>query len=54
MNLYSSNLGKSFARKHIIAQLLCPVQHSLMQEFQLSASFVHQSGFSARTPDNNS
>jgi hypothetical protein len=24
MNLYSSNLGKSFARKHIIAQLLCP------------------------------
>jgi len=40
--------------KHIIAQLLCPVQHSLMQEFQLSASFVDQSGFSARTPDNNS
>jgi hypothetical protein len=31
MNLYSSNLGKSFARKHIIAQLLCPVQRSLMQ-----------------------
>ena len=42
----------SIAVKHIIAQ--CPVQHSLMQEFQLSASFVYQSGFSARTPDNNS
>jgi hypothetical protein len=36
MNLYSSNLGKSFARKHIIAQLLCPVQRSLMQGFQIS------------------
>jgi hypothetical protein len=44
----------SIAVKHIIAQLLCPVQHSLMQEFQLSASFVHESGFSARTPANNS
>ncbi len=31
--------------KHIIAQLLGPVQRSLMQGFQLSASFVHQSGF---------
>ena len=30
--------------KHIIAQLLCPVQHFLMQGFQLSASFVHQYG----------
>ena len=30
--------------KHIIAQLLCPVQRSLMQGFQISASLVHQSG----------
>jgi hypothetical protein len=37
--------------KHIIAQPLCPVQHCLMQEFQLSASFVHQSGFSTRTSE---
>ena len=26
--------------KHIIAQLLCPVQHSLMQGFLLSASLL--------------
>jgi N-terminal domain of anti-restriction factor ArdC len=34
--------------KHIIAQVLCPAQRFLMQGmqgFQLSASFVHQSGF---------
>jgi len=31
--------------KHIIAQLLCLVQCSMMQGFRLSASFVHQSGF---------
>jgi len=41
MNLYSSNLGKSFARKHIIAQLLCPVQRSPMQGFQLSALSIN-------------
>src|SRR4029077_13389885 len=44
----------SIAVKHFIAQLLCPVQHSLMREFQPSASFVHQSGFLARTTDDNS
>jgi hypothetical protein len=27
--------------KHIIAQLLCPAQRSLMQRFQLSQSFAH-------------
>jgi hypothetical protein len=27
--------------KHIIAQLLCPAQRSLMQRFQLSPSFAH-------------
>ena len=37
----------SIAVKHIIAQLLYPVQRSVMQEFQESASFVHQSRFSA-------
>ena len=31
--------------RHIIAQVLCPAQRFLMQGFQLSASFVHQSGF---------
>ena len=29
------------SRKHIIAQLPCPAQRSLMQRFQLSPSFAH-------------
>jgi hypothetical protein len=41
-------------RKQIIAQLLCLMQRSLMPEFQVSASSVHQSGFDSRRAEDNS
>jgi hypothetical protein len=45
MESASATLRKPLdSSKHIIAQLLCPVQRSLMQGFHLSASFVRQSG----------
>ena len=48
MSSASVTLGSPLdSSKHIIAQLLCPVQRSLMQGmqgFQLSAPFVQQSG----------
>jgi hypothetical protein len=42
------------SRKDIIAQLLCLMQRSLMPEFQVSASSVHQSGFGVRRAEDNS
>src|SRR5437899_826436 len=42
------------SRKDIIAQLLCLMQRSLMPEFQVSASSVHQSGFGSRRAEDNS
>jgi hypothetical protein len=47
-------LEASDSSKHIIAQLLCPVQRALIPGIQVSASFVHESRFCTRAADNKS
>ena len=44
MEAPSDTLSPLHSSKYIIAQLLCAVQRSLKQGFQLTASFARKSG----------